>query len=114
MSINPKIILNRAKKGKVLSDKEIEMFFIDSSYVIFGFEYVNDILEKRSLKFEFEVEKYIHRYNSTWGINQDELIFYIKKRIQGPWPKIEKHLDDAHFQRYKLFLKENNFEEYLI
>jgi hypothetical protein len=114
MSINPKIILNRAKKGKVLSDKEIEMFFIDSSYVIFGFEYVNDILEKRSLKFEFEVEKYINRYHSMWGINQDELIFYIKKRIQGPWPKIEKHLDDAHFQRYKLFLKENNFEEYLI
>ena len=49
-----------------------------------------------------------------WGINQDELMFYIKKRIQGPWPKMEKHLDDAHFQRYKLFLKENNFEEYLI
>jgi hypothetical protein len=115
MSNNPKIILNRAKKGKILSDQEIEIFFSRTvGGIDFGFEYVNDILKKRSLKFELEVEKYCNHYQSMWGIRQDDIMFYIKRIIKGPWPKIEKYFDYVGNQRYKLFLKENNFEEHLI
>jgi hypothetical protein len=49
-----------------------------------------------------------------WGIRQDDVMFYIKKIIKGPWPKIEKYFDDTGRERYRLFLKNNNFEEHLI
>jgi hypothetical protein len=114
MSNNPKILLNRAKKGKILSDQEIEKFFTSTGDVYFGFEYVNTILKERSLKFESELEKYCQKYQSMWGIRQDDVMFYIKKIIKGPWPKIEKYFDDTGRERYRLFLKNNNFEEHLI
>lgn len=115
MTKNPKIILNRAKKGKILSTSEEEILFRPIvGHMTIGIEYVNDILKNRSTLFEKRFEEYCIDWNSMWGINEDEILFYIIKRIKGPWTKIEKYLNDVHLQRYKLFLKENGFEEYVI
>lgn len=76
--------------------------------------YVNDVLQERSTRFENRIESHCDAFKSLFGINEDELLFYIKKIIKGPWPKIEKYLTEAHSQRYKLFLVESGFEEYII
>lgn len=76
--------------------------------------YINDVLQERSLRFEHKIESHLDTFGSIFGIDQDELIFYIKKRLCGPWPKVEKYLDDAHLQKYKFFLIENGFEEHVI
>lgn len=115
MTINAKIILNRAKKGKILSIKEEEILFKPiSGNMNMGIEYVNDILKTRSDLFEKRFEEYCLSWNSMWGIKEDEILFYIIKIIKGPWINIEKYLNDAHLQRYKLFLQENGFHEHLI
>ena len=115
MSKNSKIIFNRAKKGKILSEEEEDILFGGTiGDMSFGIKYVNDILESRSSKFEEKFLKYCLTWNSMWGINEGEIIFYIKKRIKGPWPEIEKYFSDPFLQRYKMILLELGFYEHVI
>ena len=108
-------IIKKHKKGKKMTpQQEDDLFNCNRKDLNLLMSYVNDVLQERSLRFEKRIESHCDTFKSLFGINEDELLFYIKKIIKGPWPKIEKHLNDAHLQRYKLFLVQSGFEEHII
>jgi len=110
-----RLIIKKAKKGNhVTPQQEDELFNCNWKDLNLLISYVNDVLQERSVRFENRIESHCFIFKSLFKINQDEIIFYIKKRIKGPWINIEKYLDDVHLQKYKLFLMQNGFEEYTI
>jgi hypothetical protein len=108
-------LIKKIKEGKKITPlEEDDLFNCDWKYLNLLMSYVNDVLQERSLRFEKRIESHSDIFKNLFGVNEDELLFYIKKIIKGPWPKIEKHLTEVHLQRYKLFLVESGFEEYII
>ena len=113
MKIN--LIVKKIKEGKkITKEQEDNLFQCNWKDLNLLMSYVNDVLQERSLKFEDRIESHCDIFKNLFAIDEDELMFYIMKRIKGPWPKIEKHLNDAHLQRYKLFLVQSGFEEHII
>lgn len=110
-----RLIIKHAKNGKNMTkEQEDNLFNCNWKDLNLLISYVNDVLEERSMRFENRIESHCAIFGSLMGINEDELLFYIEKRIKDPWIKIEKYLDDACLQNYKLFLIQNGFEEYII
>ena len=113
MKIN--LIVKKIKEGKkITKEQEDNLFQCNRRDLNVLMSYVNDVLQQRSLRFEDRIESHCDIFKNLFAIDEDELMFYIMKRIKGPWPKIEKHLNDAHLQRYKLFLVQSGFEEHII
>ena len=108
--------LNRIikKNKKITPQQEEDLFNCNWKDLNLLMSYVNDVLQERSSQFEKRIESHCDIFKNLFAIDEDELMFYIMKRIKGPWRKIEKHLNDAHLQRYKLFLIEKGFEEHII
>lgn len=108
------IKLNVKKTKNMTSKQEDDLFNCNWKDLNLLISHVNDVLQERSIRFESRIESHCETFGSLFGINEDELMFYIEKRIKGPWIKIEKYLDNARLQKYKLFLIQNGFEERVI
>lgn len=113
MSNNPKILLNRVKKGKKLSLQD-EQFLLDRiDNGPFTLEYAALYKKIRWFEFEKALEDYFNSFG-LFTINQYFLMLYIKEKVKGPWPKIENHLTENVKKQYRQIMIENNFEEYAI
>ena len=114
MSNNIKILLNRVKKGKSLSQQDEKTLLNQINNGPFTLEYAAVYKNTRWLEFEEALEDYCDKFNGLFSTNQTYLMLYIKEKIKGPWTKIEKHLDDKIKNQYRQIMIENNFEEYAI
>jgi hypothetical protein len=113
MSSNPKILLNRVKKEKKLSLQDEKVLLDHINNGPFTLEYA--AIYKKVRWFEFE--KALEDYCDDLGLfttNQLFLILYIKEKIKGPWPRIEKYLTENMKMDYRQIMIDNNFEEYAI
>jgi hypothetical protein len=69
---------------KITSKQEDDLFNCNWKDLNLLLSYINDVLEERSIRFENRIESHCQIFGSLIGINEDELLFYIEKRIKGP------------------------------
>lgn len=113
MSINPKILLNRVKKGKTLSLEDEKVLLNETNNGPFTLQYASCYREERWIEFERVLEDYCNQFG-LFSTDRYYLLVYIKLKIKGPWIKIEKHLTDDLKIMYRQYMIELGFEEYVI
>lgn len=113
MSKNPKILLNRVIKGKTLSIQDEKVLLNELNNGPFTLDYAAFYRKERWIEFEKALEDYCDQFG-LFATNKIYLISYIRNKIKGPWPKIEKHLPDILQNQYRKIMIENNYEEYAI